>query len=352
MGCTNQKSTSVKEYKKKFDSKEEEKMIDDIEDNKKYYLVNKDNIHFGNSEDKKKERIQRAKLNNMKSNYILKKIFDIMKENKSLEIVKYNKKFQKKLNLSINDYKEYSQFRSPIEIELKIADNKYGKFINRYVKKNNYYSVYFDYFDNSTKEIQTSYLRSNEKVKSIKIIINYQVKSFRELFYECDCISSIFFKKFYRVNIYDMGYMFYECSSLKELNLSNFNTNNVVNMEYMFCGCSSLKELNLSSFNTNNVYNMNRMFFFCSSLNELNLSNFITNNVTDMTCMFNGCSSLKKLNICNFNTTNVRNICRIFNGCSSLNELIISNFNTDHAFYKDDDIFKECSKELKIIKKE
>ena len=47
-----------------------------------------------------------------------------MKENKSLEIVKYNKKLQKKLNLSINDYKEYSQIRSSIEIEIKIADNK------------------------------------------------------------------------------------------------------------------------------------------------------------------------------------------------------------------------------------
>ena len=47
-----------------------------------------------------------------------------MKENKSLEIVKYNKKLQIKLNLSINDYKEYSQKRSSIEIEIKIADNK------------------------------------------------------------------------------------------------------------------------------------------------------------------------------------------------------------------------------------
>ena len=31
MGCTNQKSTSVKEYKKKLDNKEVSKIIDDIE---------------------------------------------------------------------------------------------------------------------------------------------------------------------------------------------------------------------------------------------------------------------------------------------------------------------------------
>ena len=116
MGCTNQKSTSVKEYKKKLDNKEVSKIIDDIEVNKKDSIENKDTIHLVNSENKKNEKIQKEKLNNLKSNYILKTIFDIMKENKSLEIVKYNKKLQKKLNLSINDYKEYSQIRSSIEI--------------------------------------------------------------------------------------------------------------------------------------------------------------------------------------------------------------------------------------------
>ena len=116
MGCTNQKSTSVKEYKKKLDNKEVSKMIDDIGDIKKDYLENKDTFHLVNSENKKNEKIKKEKLNNLKSNYILKTIFDIVKENKSLEIVKYNKKLQKKLNLSINDYKEYSQIRSSIEI--------------------------------------------------------------------------------------------------------------------------------------------------------------------------------------------------------------------------------------------
>ena len=43
-----------------------------------------------------------------------------------LLIVKYNKKLQNRLNLSIEDYKEYSS----IEIELKLVNNKYGKFIN------------------------------------------------------------------------------------------------------------------------------------------------------------------------------------------------------------------------------
>ena len=67
----------------------------------------------------------------------------------------------------------------------------------------------------------------------IKIIIDYQVKSFKELFSWCECIDSIYFKKFYR-NINGMSWMFRGCSSLKELNLNNFNTKNVTNMGCMF----------------------------------------------------------------------------------------------------------------------
>ena len=61
----------------------------------------------------------------------------------------------------------------------------------------------------------------------IKIIIHYHVESFENLFCECDCIESIYFKKFYRNNIINMYGMFSGCSSLKELNLNHFNTNNV-----------------------------------------------------------------------------------------------------------------------------
>ena len=78
-----------------------------------------------------------------------------------------------------------------------------------------------------------------DKVTKIKIIIDYQVKSFKGLFSLCECIESINFKKFYRNNIDNMGDMFYGCSSLKELNLNNFNTNNVTDMRSMFYGCSN-----------------------------------------------------------------------------------------------------------------
>ena len=81
-------------------------------------------------------------------------------------------------------------------------------------------------------------MNKNEKISKLKIIIDYQIKSLKNLFSNCKCIEYINFKKFYRNNINNMGYMFYKCSSLKELNLSNFNTNNVTNMISMFSGCS------------------------------------------------------------------------------------------------------------------
>ena len=250
----------------------------------------------------------------IKSDYFLQKLYDNMTKRKKLEIAKYNKKTQNRINLSVKDYKVYSETFTPIEIEIIPTKGKYGKFINIDENDKLYYHIYFN---DNIKEIKNKYeINKKDKVTKIKIIIDYQVKSFKELFYDCYCIKSINFKKFYRNNITDMSLMFNGCSSLKELNLNNFNTNNVTDMSGMFYGCSSLKELNLNNFNTNNVTNMSGIFSGCSSLKELNLNNFNTNNVTDMSGMFNRCSSLKELNLNNFNTNNVTNMSYMFTGCS------------------------------------
>ena len=252
---------------------------------------------------------QKKEFDNLKSDFIFKKIIMFMKRNKSLSIMKYNKKLQKRLNININDYKECSK----IEIELKLVAGEYGKFINIPDEDKEYYHIYFD---NSNNEVTKCYLEENDEVKMIKIIIDYQVKSLEELFDNCNYIESISFKKFYRNNITYMNYMFSCCSSLKELNLSNFNTKNVTDMNGMFYECSSLKEINLSNFNTDNVTDMSSMFYGCSSLKELNLSNFNTNKVTDMSSMFYGCSLLKELNLSNFNTNKVTDMENMFTGCS------------------------------------
>ena len=266
--------------------------------------------------------IEKEKLGNIKSKcqiqrirskYILKIIFNNLHKDNFFEIMRYNKSMQRIFNININNYKEYSQIYSPIEIEIIPAENKYDKIIN--IDKRADKKYYHIYFNNNKKETKKYYIEKKDEVKKIKILIDYQVKSFYKLFENCYCIKSIFFKKFHRNNISDMGSMFSWCSSLEKLNLSKAKTDNVNYMDYMFSWCESLKELNLSSFNTNNVKDMNNMFKGCSSLKELNLSNFGTNNVKNMNSMFKGCSSLKELNLSNFKTNNVNNMNDMFSGC-------------------------------------
>ena len=56
--------------------------------------------------------------------YILKNIFNYLDKNKLLEIIKYNKKIQTRLNININNYKEHSEIYSLIEIEIIPIKNK------------------------------------------------------------------------------------------------------------------------------------------------------------------------------------------------------------------------------------
>ena len=117
---------------------------------------------------------------NIKSDYFLRKLYDNMPKKKKLEIIKYNKKIQKRINLSVKDYKEYSETFTPIEIEIIPIKDKYGQFININENDKLYYHIYFN--DNK-KEIKNKYkIEEKDKVTKIKIIIDYQVKSFNSFY--------------------------------------------------------------------------------------------------------------------------------------------------------------------------
>ena len=154
-----------------------------------------------------------AKWENIKSKFILKKIFNNLNKKNLLKIIKYNKNIKKRLDININEYKEYSEKFSSIEIEIKPLNNKFGKFININHQNKNYFHIYFN---NNMKEIERNYINKDEEIKIIKVIIGYQIESFEGLFESCNCIESINFKIFNRNNINNMSYMFRRCSSLKE----------------------------------------------------------------------------------------------------------------------------------------
>ena len=175
---------------------------------------------------KRKEKLEENKsvntLLNIKSKVILRKIINNLSKKKSLEVLHYNYKIQKLLDISLEDYKNYCQKYSSIEIEIALAKNINGRFINIDKNFKPYFHIYSNKFNNAGK---------------IKIVIDYQVNSFFCLFQYCSCIESINFIKCHRNNIYDMSYMFDYCQSLKEIKFSSFNTDNVKNMSNMFKEC-------------------------------------------------------------------------------------------------------------------
>ena len=82
-------------------------------------------------------------------------------------MIKYNKNIKNRINININDYKEYSEKYTLIEIEIKPVNNKYGEFISNKYKK--YYHIYLN---NNEEEIKRNYIYKDEKIKIIKIIID------------------------------------------------------------------------------------------------------------------------------------------------------------------------------------
>ena len=143
-------------------------------------------------------------LKKIKSKYIVMRIFENLKQIKLLDIIHYNKKYQKLMNIKLKDYK--NKFLN-IEIEVIPKENEFGKFIN-YLNKNIQI-----YFNDNYEEIKKNQIDKDDKVEKIKIILNHKIKSLSNLFNYCKCIKKINFIRFKRDDIKDMSYMFYECSS-------------------------------------------------------------------------------------------------------------------------------------------
>ena len=110
---------------------------------------------------------------NIKSKYILEKIFNIIQKKKYLEIIKYNKNIQQRLNLNIKNYQEYSQTYTPIEIEIIPIKNTNSKIININNKEDEKY--FHIYIDNNKEEIKTPYLTKEDKFSKVRIIIEHQI---------------------------------------------------------------------------------------------------------------------------------------------------------------------------------
>ena len=113
-----------------------------------------------NESNAKKEEVTQIKkiilggnINNIKSKYILQKIFDRINKVRFLKIIKYNKNIKNRINQDINYFKEFSETQTPIEIELVPNKLKINSFIDTLNKvKDLYYHVYIN--DNITRNFK------------------------------------------------------------------------------------------------------------------------------------------------------------------------------------------------------
>ena len=224
-------------------------------------------------------------LKNIKSKYILKMIFDNIKENIKLNLIRYNKQLQNRLIISINNYKSFLN----LELEIIPVENKSGPFINLNDNQK-YFNIYFINNKNEIKLKNRNFINKIDDIIKIKVVISKEIKSLKGLFKDCRIIKKINFIKFNRKDITNMSELFNGCSSLEEINFSFIKTDNVIDMSYMFDECTSLKKINLSNFNTSKVTNMNYMFNICLSLEEIIINNFNTSNLESITGMFRFCS--------------------------------------------------------------
>ena len=160
------------------------------------YVINDNRFELSLKELKSVRHKQKNKniLNSIKSIYILKQILDNIHIKKSFEIIKYNKNIQNVLDISLNDYKNLT------DIEIDIIPNKKGykckcNFINIVNEEDKKY--FHIYFNNKKEEIKRDYIEKDEEnIRKIKVIINYQVKSFYKLFDGCQLLNQLVSKNF------------------------------------------------------------------------------------------------------------------------------------------------------------
>ena len=110
------------------------------------------------------------KLRKLKSDYFIQKFFGYIPKKKSLETIRYNKSIKKRIDISINNYKAYSEKYSSIELDIIPMKGKYGKFINIKEEDKKYFHIYFN--DNK-KEIEKTLLNKYDNFSKLSIIFYY-----------------------------------------------------------------------------------------------------------------------------------------------------------------------------------
>ena len=119
-------------------------------------MESKDKINIEKEMEKLNLIKSKNKFINLKSDYFIQKLFEYMQKRISLDIIKYNINLQKRLNININNYKDFSENFSSIEIEIIPILNDYGTFITIKEEDKKYFHIYFNdnFNDNKKKKLK------------------------------------------------------------------------------------------------------------------------------------------------------------------------------------------------------
>ena len=111
----------------------------------------------------------------IKSSFVLKIIFGFLNEFKKLNIIKYNKKLQKRLNVNKNDYSTI--------ITIKLFENRKNEFCFEFFDKSDFCDeeIYL-YNKNNDKEVKNRSIKPNDNIKYFEIIFRLRLNSLAKLF--------------------------------------------------------------------------------------------------------------------------------------------------------------------------
>jgi surface protein len=181
--------------------------------------------------------------------FTLNEYYNEKKENPTINTDIYNPKWQKLIDLTLqNDYNKRPTIDEIYNyIEKEINNNK-NEIICVYNKKEkgriNILHDYKDYFLEKYYKESYNEGKNNINEENIEIYVNDKKIKFNYK-YESDEIGPITIKFKFKKLLTSTAFMFNGCESLKSIDLSSFNTNNVTNMIWMFCFCKSLKIENI-----------------------------------------------------------------------------------------------------------
>ena len=315
-------------------------------------------------------------LNKIKSKDILKELFTFVGEKIELNLLKYNKFLQNRVDLSLKDYESFKNIIIFIKFDVDYVNelrNEYKELKNKIDNKNyeneeqkkkltgdlnskeqelkksrfmglpffNQYREFIKIFyitgQDKSEEAENSafynFLDESKPIPDIKISIdkNANITDCFSMFANCTTVKEIEFVKFYTKDVTSMRHMFYFCSHLRHLDLTNFDTSNVTTMFGLCKKCHNLETFKISEkFVTSKVTDMQYLFEDCNNIVELDLHYLDTSNIDNFSYMFNQCKKLQKVDISRFNSEKVFELHAMFQGCESLTNVDLSSFKTDN----------------------